>query len=434
MPLKHSVEELILSNGARGLLIDVPATTSVFYEVQFRAGIRHAEDQQKSQVAHIMEHLAFVANVRFPSGEAFSQEFTKNAASHNAFTSNISMAYYVHAALMEWDRILELHLLAISQPVYTKKSLDAEKGNVREELAGNAGKNGRVLWQSVMRSAGLDRWYDAQEIKTIDAVELDDVTKHFNKTHTTENMRFVVAGNLKQHRQAIVESFETIPLRRGTRLPIPQETARPKGQVFIKRKDVPSLLFSLTFFLNRTLSLDERRSLGVLCYIITDTFHSRIFGVARTRGICYDMGSSYDSSATGVTDFSISGQVMFNNAPELFKLTIDVLNDIRKNGITDEELKQAKQYRLGSLQLSNNTIGSLADWYSSEYYESDLIDPIEAMQVRIEKTTSADVQTLLNELFDTGLWTLGGIGNSTAAEFTDLYKIFEEHITRKTIQ
>lgn len=434
MPLKHSVEEIILDNGARGLLIDVPNTTSVFYDVHFRAGVRHAEDQTKSQVAHIMEHMAFRANAKYPSGEAFSQEFTKNAAYHNAFTSSIAMSYYVGAALMEWDRILDLHLLAISQPVYEQEALEAEKGNVREELAGYAAKNGRVLWQEVMRSAGLNRWYDPEEIKTIDSVELDDIIKHFKKTHTTENMRFVVAGSLKQHRQEIISSFENIPLERGSRLEFPQETARPKGQVFIERKDVPSLLFSLTFFLNRKVSLGERRALGVLSHTITETFHSRIFGVARTRGICYDMGSSYDSSATGVTDFAISGQVMFSNAPELFTLIIDVLNDIRENGITEDELQQAKQYRLGSLQLSNDTVGSLADWYSGEYYETDVIDLIEAMQARIEKTTSADVKKLLNELFDTGLWTLGGVGNSTKEEFADLYKIFHENITNKTIQ
>lgn len=434
MPLKHSVEELILNNGARGLLIDTPTSTSVFYDVHFRAGVNYAEDRNKSQVAHIMEHLSFGANTQFPTAEAFSQEFTKNAAYHNAFTSNMAMSYYVGAALMEWDRILKLHLLAVSEPVYDKEALVAEKGNVREELAGNAAKHGRVLWQEIMRSAGLDRWYDPEEIKTIDAVELADVIEHFNKTHTTENMRFVVAGNLKQHREEIIASFENLPLAHGKRLPELKEYAQPKGFVFIQRKDVPSLLFSLTFFLNRTLNLDERRALGVLKHTITQTFHSRIFGVARTRGICYDMGSGFDASTTGVTDFTISGQVMFSNARELFTLIIEVMNDIREHGITEDELQQAKQYRMGSLQLSNETVGSLADWYSSEYYDTDLIDPLDAMPARIEKTTSADVKKLVNELFDTGLWTLGGIGNSTSEKFEDLYKIFQEHITNKKIQ
>ena len=38
--MKHTVEEIRLSNGARGLLIDVPDATVMNFEFQFRAGNR----------------------------------------------------------------------------------------------------------------------------------------------------------------------------------------------------------------------------------------------------------------------------------------------------------------------------------------------------------------------------------------------------------
>ena len=39
--MKHTVEEIRLKNGARGLLIDVPDATVMSFQVQFRAGNRY---------------------------------------------------------------------------------------------------------------------------------------------------------------------------------------------------------------------------------------------------------------------------------------------------------------------------------------------------------------------------------------------------------
>jgi predicted Zn-dependent peptidase len=153
MPLQHSVEEINLKNGARGLFIYTPNTTAVHYDIEFHAGIDFVADASKSQVAHIMEHMAFGPNEKFDSFEAFSREFGRNGAYHNAYTGGPNMTYSVDAALMEWKRILSLQLLAISKPKFTQQSLDAEKGNVREEVVGYASSHTRVLWQELMYKA-----------------------------------------------------------------------------------------------------------------------------------------------------------------------------------------------------------------------------------------------------------------------------------------
>src|SRR4051812_5942788 len=78
--LKHTIEEIKLKNGARGLLIDVPGATVMSSQFQFRAGNRYAKDKSIEQVAHIMEHMAFGANARFKDEHAFEADFTKNGA------------------------------------------------------------------------------------------------------------------------------------------------------------------------------------------------------------------------------------------------------------------------------------------------------------------------------------------------------------------
>ena len=86
--MKHTVEEIRLKNGARGLLIDVPDATVMSFQVQFRAGNRYVLNKDIYETAHIMEHMAFGANEKFRSEHNYEQEFTKNGAYHNAYTSD----------------------------------------------------------------------------------------------------------------------------------------------------------------------------------------------------------------------------------------------------------------------------------------------------------------------------------------------------------
>ncbi|MFC2574975.1 MAG: insulinase family protein, partial [Candidatus Saccharimonas sp.] len=154
--MKHTVTEVRLDNGSRGLLIDVPGATVMSFQFQFRAGNRYVGRKNIYETAHVMEHMSFGANAKFPSEHAYEAEFTKNGAYHNAWTSDLSMVYVADCADFEWDRILELQQVAICQPRFQQESLEAEKGNVRSELTGYLNNHGRVLWPKVQQLLGED--------------------------------------------------------------------------------------------------------------------------------------------------------------------------------------------------------------------------------------------------------------------------------------
>ena len=85
--MKHTVEEVRLKNGARGLLIDVPDATVMSFQFHFRAGSRYVRDKDIYETAHIMEHMSFGANEKFRSQALYDQEFVKNGAYYNAYTT-----------------------------------------------------------------------------------------------------------------------------------------------------------------------------------------------------------------------------------------------------------------------------------------------------------------------------------------------------------
>ena len=203
--MKHTVHEVTLKNGSRGLLIDIPGATVMSFQFHFRAGNRFVRHADIEQAAHIMEHMAFGANAQFKDGHAYEAEFTKNGAYHNAYTSDHSMVYLSDCADFEWDRILELKQVAITKPRFNEEELKAEAGNVRNELNGYLNKQTRLLWPKMQQVLGEATLTYPEAIKTISNVTLRDIREHYNRTHTSENMRFIIAGCMYRRKKRLIE-------------------------------------------------------------------------------------------------------------------------------------------------------------------------------------------------------------------------------------
>jgi predicted Zn-dependent peptidase len=421
MPLKHSVEEIQLKNGIRGLLIDVPGTSVVSYEIHFLAGNYFSPSTDVQQTAHILEHMAFGGTKQYPSQEEFSQVFSKNGAYQNATTWQYEMSYYADCALLEWDRILDLQKDAITEPLLTEEVMKSEKGNVREELTGQANNRRRILWQNVMRAMGDEMFLDEEKVKTIDAVTLKNVKQHYKNTHTLNNMRFSIAGDLKKHKDEIIAQLETWDLPTGSRLVVPTMTSKSSAPVSIYKADMPSVMFAIMMTIHRKYTEEEKIALSILNHILTGTHHSRILGKARKQGLCYGMNSSAGSDSDGISRFEMGGQVSAENAQPLFDLIAEELSNVVKGGITETELNDAKQYYLGIQQMNGQTVGSINGWYSSLYFDDGIIDYMEDEPRYINGVTLEAMQKLLNELLQTSNWTIGIIGAMRKPSVKKLY-------------
>jgi zinc protease len=164
--------------------------------------------------------------------------------------------------------------------------------------------------------------------------------------------------------------------------------------------------------------------------MLTGTFHSRIWGKARSTGICYGIDSSAYSSETGVSCWEFGAQVSTQNAAALFELIINELTKVRSGDISEMELDEAKVYALGRHQMRGQTVGGLNDWYTGDYFEDDTIDYLEKAPERINAVTRELMVKLADEFLASSTWTVGGIGNIDQDElqshYDQLAKLFKK--------
>lgn len=417
--MKHSIEEVRLSNGAKGLLIDIPGATVMSFQFQFRAGNRYVRNKDIYETAHVMEHMAFGANAQFKSEHEYEAEFTKNGAYHNAYTSDLSMVYVADCADFEWERIFALQRVAICQPKFNNEELEAEKGNVKSELTGYLNNHNRVLWPKIQQLLGEDVYTFWQRLQTISSVSLSDIREHHKRTHTTDNMCFVIAGKLKGRKSEIKRQLEEWELPRGERFVVPKDELTSGNPTQIRRKEASNLTFGWSMTMPRELSDEEAEAMNCLDQILTGTMHSRIYGAARKKGLAYGV---FSDTSVGFHDSSwdFGGQVNLDTADALFDIIVREMKHVMDGKITEAELEAAKSYALGRYQMGAQTVAQISNFYTGRYFADGVVKDYEKVPESIRKTTRECIINTAREFIASDAWVLAGVSSGEKEELVQL--------------
>jgi predicted Zn-dependent peptidase len=411
--MKHIVSEVSLKNGVKGLFIHVPDASVMAYEIGFRAG-DYLVKRKKWETAHLMEHVLLGANELIPKARLFQAEFEKNGAYCNASTGPYDIIYEAECADFEWDRVCKLLLTAISKPLFLEEEFKAEFGNVREELMARGNNHFRHLSLALREAYGYRVLTDQTRLQLMDNVKLEDIVAHYKRTHTTRNMRFVIAGNLTPDRQQILrDMLEGVELEIGARrMALPKEIPKtlPKT-LYIHNDTVENLYFYMDTFMRRRMLDPETDALNLINTMLTETLYSRILGAAREKGLIYSMSSGTGQAAYS-SNWWFGAQVMPQNAKKLFDIIVREIDAVFAGKISDTDITAAKQYSLGRYQRSGQTVGGTLSGYSGRYFFDGEIEDYYKVPERIDAVDKKAVVDISKAMFSENIHGLGCLGNS----------------------
>ena len=418
--MKHSVSELVLENGAKGLLVQVPAANVMTFEINFRAG-EYLVDEKKWEVPHLMEHVLLGANERIPNARKFQAELEKNGAYSNASTGVYDITYEAECADFEWERVLDLLLVAISKPLFLREEFKAEYGNVWEELNARSNNHFRHLNLALREHYGYLAKTDQERLKLMKNVKLKDIVEHYERTHGTNNMRFVIAGNFTPTREETLrDMLEKIDLPKGRRFVLPDERPRKNTEpLIIKNTSVKNIYFFVDTFAKRRLSIEESDAMNLANTLLTETLHSKIMGKARERGLVYDVNSGVNESKLA-SGWWFGAQVSPKNAPELFDIVREELSALIDGQLAHEEIEAAQAYAIGRFQRGAQTVGGTASGYSERYFFDEVIEDYYRIPTRIRAITKTNIVDVTRELFRENTWGIGALTRADEQVIRDL--------------
>lgn len=383
--------------------------------------MRYAKRPEVYEIAHIVEHLAFGANAKYSNEQAFEADFTKNGAYHNAWTSDFSVCYESECADFEWERILNLQQVAITQPRFNEEELKSEKGNVRAELTGYMNEYCRLLWPRLQQVVG-ENVPDLQErIKTITNIELKDIREHYRRTHTAHNMRFIIAGNLRHRKHKIIKQLNQWGLKPGERFEIPKDELHAAAPTLIRRKDASNITFAFSWLIPRKLNPAEVYAMNCLNHILNGTMSSKILGQARKKGLVYGMGSDLSNSWHNAS-WDFDGEVNAESATSLFELIRTEIQKVLNGKIEDSDIEAAKSYATGRYQMGAQTVNQISDYYADGYFTNGTLEHYDHMPTFIRNIDKSTIVNLANEFINSKLNALVAVSSVEKAVINELAK------------
>jgi predicted Zn-dependent peptidase len=410
--MKHIVSELVLPNGCRGLLVDVSEASVMNFMFNFRAG-EFLVLEDKWETPHLMEHLLLGANKDFPKARDYQAEFEKNGAYNNASTNIYDITYEAECADFEWSRILDLLVMAISSPLFLEEEFKAESGNVREELVSRSNNHFRHLGISLRMNYGLKGKTDQERIKLMHNVSLEDINNHYKKTHKTSNLRFIIGGNITpKRRERIEQLLSTINLPKGSgRYLLPNEQPRTLQEpLYIRNKTVDNIYLYIDTFIRDRISDPAIDAIDLLNIILTETLYSKIFGMAREKGLVYDMSSGY-IQLREAGNWWFGTQVTTDHAVGLLKIMIKELKKVFNAELAVSDIEAAQAYALGRFQRSAQTVRGTMGGYAARYFFDDVIEDYDLVPRRIKAVTKTAIIDVSHQMFAQKIWGLGVLGN-----------------------
>lgn len=399
--------QLRLSNGLQIIAEECPSVHSVAIGFFVRTGARD-ESAQVSGVSHFLEHMAFKGTDRF-SPEDVNRIFDEIGAKYNASTSEEVTLFY-GAVLPEYtSRMFEL-LAAILFPTLRQEDFDTEKKVILEEIgmyddqpsfvAYETGMathfQGHPLGQSILGSP-----------ESITALTCEQMQQYHREHYLAGNITLAVAGkcDFNEIRSLAEQHCSHWPAGTTSRALV---EAAPAGAESWVVRDSSVQQHVMEFAKAPIATSPLRYAAELLSVVVGDDSGSRMYwelvdtGLAEAAELGYN---DYDGSGTYMTYLCSQP----DRTSELRARLHAIFDDVNANGITAEELEQARNKARTRIVLrSERPMGRLSslggNWLYRQSYES-----VEDDLRRYQSITLDDIRELL-AAYPLGYTTTVGVG------------------------
>lgn len=205
-----------LLNGLRVVHNYDAETAMVAVDILYNVGARDERDD-RTGLAHLMEHLMFGGSVNVPD---FDAEMERAGGSNNAWTSNDFTNFYDIAPAVNLDTLLWLESDRMTGLAWSEKSFEVQRSVVTEEfkqthLNRPYGDLGHRLRELLYTSHPYRYPTIGKEPEHIARVSMEDVREFFYTHYAPNNAVLAISGNvtLERAREAVERWFGNVPKR-----------------------------------------------------------------------------------------------------------------------------------------------------------------------------------------------------------------------------
>jgi predicted Zn-dependent peptidase len=336
----------LLDNGLQVIAEQHPSARSVALGFFVRTGSRD-EQADAAGVTHFLEHMVFKGTPRRTALDV-NADFDKIGAHYNAFTSEENTVFY--AAILPEYLPQAVDILAdILRPSLRQDDFDMEKNVIIEEIGMYEDQPMWSAYDAAKRAFFAGHPLGNTILGTADSIRAltrDQMQEYFERRYVAPNITVVAAGSFDWDNLLGLVHERTRAWRSGPvgRHEIRETAGSAAFEVVTRAKVAQEHVFLISP--GPSASSPLRHAADLLAMAVGDDSGSRLYWALVDPGRADSADTSfhdYEGTGSFYTSFSSEpGQVQPN-----LGIVLDILHEVQDQGITEEELNQAKS-KIGS--------------------------------------------------------------------------------------
>jgi predicted Zn-dependent peptidase len=378
-------------------LENIPTVRSAAIGVWIKTGSRN-ETPELNGVSHFLEHMFFKGTTTRNARE-IAESFDSIGGQVNAFTSKEYTCYY--AKVMDNHASYALEILAdmFFNSTFDGEELKKEKNVVYEEIKMYEDTPDDIvhdlLSKAVYENHPLGYPILGTE-NTLETFNSDTLKKYVHDMYTPDKVVVSIAGNVDEKLIQEVENYFGSYQGSEDRLELVKPSFHENR--ITRKKDTEQAHLCLGYK-GLEIGNDKTYSLITLNNILGGSMSSRLFqDVREQRGLAYSV-YSYHSSYQDSGMVTVYGGTGTNQLDSLYETIQETLDTLKRDGITEKELRNSKEQLKGSLMLSLESTNSRMSRNGKNELMLGEHRSLDDIIIKIDEVTEDTVNELANQIF-----------------------------------
>jgi len=381
------VQELVLDNGLKVLLLEDHKSPAVTFQVWYRVGGRNEKDG-KSGLAHFLEHMMFKGTPT-TGPEEYSRIIAKNGVE------------------------LELEADRMANALLGETYFEAEKKVIQEERRLRTDDNPAAALSEVASAvAFMIHPYRRPVVGWMEDIQnltRQDLVDFYKLYYEPNNAFIVVSGDFSSDDilAKIRAAFGKIP--RGAEPPkVVTQEPEQRGERRVIFKKEAELPFTLLFYHTPNLKSPDSFALDLLSVVLAGGRSSRLYHeLVYQKRLVRNVDADYSGVVIDPMGFSITAQLLPGVEPTNLEREIDrLVEKVKTELISDRELQKAKNQIEAAFVFAQDSIFGQAMKVGS-YEAAGGWKQMEGYLDGIRKVTRDDIRRVAREYLKTDTRTVG---------------------------
>ena len=411
-----------LKNGIRAVAAPMKERNSVSVGIWVHVGGRH-EDERLSGVSHFLEHIVF-KGTKSRTANQIKESIEGVGGSMNAFTSEEYTCFLAKIARKHFENVFDVLSDMVLGASITEADLEKERTVIMEEVKMTQDQPSQLadelLSEIVWPKHPLGRPL-AGTLQSVAGLSRADIAGYRDRYYQPNLLTVAAAGDIDQKTlvRAVERNF-TGPKSAAAPVMDVFRVQQQKPAVRIHKKDTEQTHLSVAL---HSFSKDhpDEFVLDVLNVILGGNMSSRLFNEVREeRGLAYDVGSFVRRyHETGA--FVVSAGVDTEKAPQALEVILKELAKSAKELAPSEEIRRAKDFYLGQLDLGLENSMNQMLWAGENIVTLGKIRTPKEVAEQVEKVSAEDIRRVAEAVFRTNSLNLAMAGPvKSDKEFEDI--------------